>query len=322
MQPPPTPNDEESRLAELHGLELLDSPAEERFDRFTRLARRLFGVPIALVSLVDSDRQWFKSRQGLDAEETPREVSFCGHAVLEDALFVVEDTRDDARFADNPLVTGAPHIRFYAGFPLTGPGGYRVGTLCIIDTEPRSFGCEDREMLRDLGSMVRTELAAVEIATLDDLTRISSRRGFLALSERALSQCVRADQTAAVLMIDMDGFKQINDQHGHPVGDAALVEFAALLVETFRTSDVVGRLGGDEFAVLLVGATEETAALSLRRLEAAVRRRNETTPHPYALAYSAGLAQCIDGTDALQAALERADQRMYDRKRDHKRRAA
>ncbi|WP_313166075.1 sensor domain-containing diguanylate cyclase [Massilia oculi] len=130
---------------------------ETRFDRYTRLAAMTFGVPIALVSLVDAERQWFKSRAGLEAEETPRSISFCSHAVQARELLVVEDAACDPRFADNPLVTGEPHIRFYAGQPVYSDG-QAVGTLCIIDRAPRSFSIEERQVLEDLAVLVETEL--------------------------------------------------------------------------------------------------------------------------------------------------------------------
>jgi GAF domain-containing protein len=123
----------------LRALKILDSGPEERFDRLTRLAKRMFGVSISLVSLVDSDRQWFKSSQGLDATETPRDISFCRHAILGDTVFAVPDTLKDDRFHDNPLVTDAPNIRFYAGCRLTIAYGSKLGTLCIIDHKPRFF---------------------------------------------------------------------------------------------------------------------------------------------------------------------------------------
>lgn len=158
MQAPEVPADEIERLEALIALGLLDSPVEERFDRVTRLACALFSVPIALVCLVDSDRQWFKSRQGLAAAETARDISFCAHAISSDAPFVVADALDDPRFADNPLVVGAPHIRFYAGIPLLSRKGLRVGTLCIIDRGPRSMSGQQIAQLTDLASIAQDEL--------------------------------------------------------------------------------------------------------------------------------------------------------------------
>ncbi len=175
---------ESERIAALKALRVLDTPAEERFDRVTRLARDLFDVKISLVSLVDRNRQWFKSRQGLAAEETPRSISFCGHAIVGHEALVVEDAQQDERFADNPLVVGPPHIRFYAGCPLRSPSGQLVGTLCIIDDEPRVFGERDKDLLHDLARIVEAELASPVRALLGTTERVSWRTRARALLYR------------------------------------------------------------------------------------------------------------------------------------------
>jgi len=162
MLPPSFPENETQRAADLRRLNILDTTAEERFDRIARIAQGYFKVPITLVSLVDTTRQWFKSKQGLEASETPRNISFCGHAILGDDVFLVPDALSDPRFADNPLVTGDPSIRFYAGAPLTSPGGSRVGTLCIIDKRSRTLSEADLAVLRDLADWVEDELARNE----------------------------------------------------------------------------------------------------------------------------------------------------------------
>jgi GAF domain-containing protein len=154
-----TPATTESlRLASLCALNILDTPAEARFDRFTLLATAAFSVPIALVSLVDADRQWFKSRQGLAATETARSIAFCSYAIEAEDTFVVPDALRDPRFANSPLVLGAPHIRFYAGHPIRTLDGYAAGTLCIIDTAPRAFTPAQQAMLVSLAKMVEDEL--------------------------------------------------------------------------------------------------------------------------------------------------------------------
>ena len=158
MQAPEAPLNEAARLIELCDLSILDTPPEERFDKITRIAQEHFKVPIVLVSLVDQSRQWFKSIQGLDATETPREISFCGHAILGDEVFYVPNTLEDPRFADNPLVTGPPHIRFYAGAPLSTPNGLKIGTLCIIDTVARTLSDHEFGILRDLADCVEQEI--------------------------------------------------------------------------------------------------------------------------------------------------------------------
>jgi GAF domain-containing protein len=191
MIAPAIPVNESTRIDTLRSFNILDTSPEERFDRLTRLAKRLFNVPIALVSLVDTNRQWFKSCVGLSTSETPRDISFCGHAILGDDIFMVPDTLTDERFYNNPLVTGSPGIRFYAGCPLTVPDGSKLGTLCLVDNKPRILDDEERKLLQDLARMVEQETAAVQMATMDELTMLSNRRGFEALAEHALKACHR-----------------------------------------------------------------------------------------------------------------------------------
>jgi GAF domain-containing protein len=155
---PPLPRDEERRLAAVHRLGILDTEPEERFDRLTRLAAALFDVPIALVSLIDRDRQWFKSCHGLTEVGTSREVSFCAHAILRQEAMIVPDTLRDYRFADNPLVVDKPNIRFYAGFPIEAFGS-PIGTLCIVDRRPHQLNQSEIRLLADLAELVREELA-------------------------------------------------------------------------------------------------------------------------------------------------------------------
>lgn len=271
MNPPALPSDEEARLKSLESLEVLDTPAEERFDRVTRLSRRVFGVPIALVSLVDRDRQWFKSAQGLAACQTSREISFCGHAILGSSTFVVEDAALDPRFSDNPLVTGDPKIRFYAGRPLRGADGHRVGTLCIIDRSPRTMSAEDLRTLEDLAVMVEEELKVIRmsraeremrtecerlkrLALVDTLTRVWNRGAIVDVLTRELGHAQREQTSVAVIMADLDHFKNVNDTHGHPAGDAVLLESARRFKMAVRPYDAVGRYGGEEFLIVLPGA--------------------------------------------------------------------
>ncbi|MDM4767035.1 sensor domain-containing diguanylate cyclase [Pelomonas sp. SE-A7] len=313
------PADEAARLLALQSLHLLDSEREERFDRFTRLARRLFNVPIALVSLIDADRQWFKSAQGLDElVETPRDISFCSHAILQPKALVIADARLDERFVDNPLVTGPPHIRFYAGRPLKAPSGHRVGTLCILDTRPRQLEAEDLTLLDDLADMVEHELDILLLATVDELTGLSNRRGFEALSRHALGLCRRLGRPGVLLFFDLDGFKSINDERGHAEGDRALQAFARILRSTFRESDVVARLGGDEFAVLLTNATPQDCDRALQRLTTAIYEHNAVAAYP--LRYSVGRAD-FDPARHPDAAtlLAEADQLMYRHKQSRRR---
>jgi GAF domain-containing protein len=158
MLAPGLPQNEAERIQVLHDLLILDTDPEERFDLITAYCQSRFMVEIALVSLVDTDRQWFKSACGLDARETPREISFCGHAILQDEVFIVKDALNDPRFADNPLVLGPPNIRFYAGAPLKLSSGHNIGTLCIIHPKAKSLEEEEVDHLRVLAHMVSMEL--------------------------------------------------------------------------------------------------------------------------------------------------------------------
>ena len=194
MRRPALPEDESARLAALRALQVLDTPPEERFDRITRVAQRLFGVPIALISLVDAERQWFKSCLGLDLRETSRDVSFCGHAILGDDVLVIPDARQDPRFADNPLVTGALHLRFYAGQPLRDHQGYRLGTLCLLDHAPRDFTADDRQMLRDLAVWAEAELNATSLSQALLSQQESEAR--VRRAEADLAAALAAQQTA------------------------------------------------------------------------------------------------------------------------------
>ena len=319
MTAPPIPEDERSRLHALRELNILDTPPEERFDRLTRLARRLFNVPIALVSLVDEDRQWFKSNAGLEITETPRVNSFCAHAINQNDVFTVRDTLEDNRFQDNPLVKGDPRIRFYAGCPLHVPNGKRLGTFCVIDREPRTLTGDETEMLRDLAALAEQELVAAHLATMDELTLLSNRRGFMAMARHALNLCRRLNRSAALLYFDLNRFKQINDQYGHAEGDRALQVFADVLKRTFRESDIAGRLGGDEFVVFVTGTGKDQTETLLDRLEREIGECNTTQQRGYDLSYSVGVTQFDPDThNTLESLLKDADTQMFEKKHARK----
>lgn len=317
MNAPDKPADEHKRLETLRSLKILDTSPEERFDRLTRLAKRLFGVPISLISLVDDDRQWFKSNMGLSASETPRDVSFCGHAILGDEAFIVPDAALDARFSDNPLVTGDPNIRFYAGCPLTVSNGSKIGTLCLLDRQPRVLSDDDRDLLADLAAMAEQEIAAVQLATMDELTMLSNRRGFVALAQHAINVCKRQGKALALHFFDLNKFKQINDQFGHAEGDRALTVFGAVLRKVFRDSDVVGRLGGDEFVVLLTDVDNDGSAQVLDRLRDELEQINARDKRGYRIQFSVGTAMFDpDKHASIEDLMGEADDVMYRAKRN------
>jgi diguanylate cyclase (GGDEF)-like protein/PAS domain S-box-containing protein len=205
----PLPLDEDLRLQALKRLDILDSEPEEAFDRVARLAARAFGVPIVLVSLVDEDRQWFKSHHGLAACETPRSMSFCAHAVLSKRMLVVEDARDDERFLDNPLVLGAPFIRFYAGAPLRLADGQVIGTLCLIDTQARGFESGDAQTLAEYAQLIERELE-VRRQLIRSRTAHERDRRSLAISEARFTTVFKETPIGNAL-VALDGrFLEVN----------------------------------------------------------------------------------------------------------------
>lgn len=217
MLPPPVPQNEQQRLAKLQAYGVLDTLPEESFDRVTRLAADILNVPIALVSLIDSDRQWFKSKVGLAADETSREISFCGHAILGDGLFEIQDATKDERFVDNPLVTAGPEIRFYAGAPLTTPDGLNIGTLCAIDTKPRRLDERERRLLLDLSHVVVDELE-LRVALKDSMTTIANEVSQRSLQNDFVSAVTHELRTpltsiqGALRLIEAGAFGAVSDK--------------------------------------------------------------------------------------------------------------
>lgn len=303
---------EDARLAALERYDILDTPREESFDRITRLAKRIFRVPMVTVTLLDGHRQWFKSRQGLAACETPRAPAFCNVAIEREDPLVIHDAAKDPRFADNPLVTGDPHIRFYAGAPIVTPDGHALGALCVIDTVPRDFDAEQIEMLADLAHIVTDELELRLLAATDTLTGALSRRAFRDDAARALKLAARHDHPLSLVAFDLDNFKSVNDTHGHGVGDAVLARAVAAVRRELRDSDIVGRLGGEEFAVLLPHTGARAAVEVAERLRAAVAaERFRSGAAHFSVTASFGVDTRTRTTGDVDALLREADSALY-----------
>jgi diguanylate cyclase (GGDEF)-like protein len=315
-------------MAALRSTGLLFTPSEERFDRITRLASKMLGTPIALVSLVADKCQWFKSAQGLDATETPREISFCGHAILGEDTFVVENAMDDPRFSDNPLVTSDPNIRFYAGHPLKTEDGSRVGTLCVIDRTPRKFTSEQLEVLRDLAALVETELQRGQLSqtqrdlirerdelerksSIDGLTRMWNRSTIMKLLGAELARA-RRGTPVCVAMIDADHFKNVNDTHGHQAGDTVLVALATRIRGALREYDAVGRYGGEEFIAVLSNCRLEAAQVVCERIRRIVGDEPiATQAGPLEVTVSIGLVAFNAERADLEGIIGAADAALY-----------
>ena len=291
MPAAPIPENEVDRLEALRSYDLLDTPPEEAFDRLTALASRLFKVPIAIISLMDAERLWSKSQVGLEATEMDRSISFCSHTILSDHPLIVPDTRLDHRFADNPLVTGEPHVRFYAGAALRSMCGHVIGTLDILDKLPRILTPEESTNLEDLAAIISREMELrrvaqkaasdseerrqieeqiKQLAYYDTLTGLPNRRMFKDRLELTLAQTHRSRQQVGVLFLDLDRFKVVNDSLGHRLGDQLLQRTADRLRHSIRGGDTLARLGGDEFTVLLhtLASAEDIVIVAERIIEA------------------------------------------------------
>ena len=257
---------EERRLEALKGFEVLDTPPEETFDRITRLAKALMEAPIALVSLVDRDRQWFKSRQGLDMAQSPRNVSFCAHAIEHDGPLIVPDARKDPRFRDNPLVVGDPKIRFYLGIPLKTSEGYNLGTLCVMDRRPRQASQTQIAAMYDLASFVIDELELRRLATTDTLTGALTQRTFMKDAGRAFDVAGRYGRPFSCIVLDVDQFGSIRNDKGPAAGDAVLRAMASACRATIRPVDLFGRTRAEEFAIAMPETNLEGAEVAAERL--------------------------------------------------------
>lgn len=308
---------EQARLTNLDRYDVLDTPSEEAFDRITRLTRRIFDVPMSTISLIDGHRQWFKSRQGVSASETSKGPALCNVAVREARPLIVPDTLADARFADNPFVLGEPHIRFYAGVPLRTPEGHCIGTLCAMDTKPRTFLADQLDTLSDLAHIVISELELRVLAMTDGLTGALSRRSFRDEFSRAFALAVRHKHELSCIMLDLDHFKSVNDQHGHPVGDRVLSAVAQVCRDELRKSDAFGRVGGEEFAILLPHTGLASAMQVAEKLRGSIARLDiPTLRNSIRITASFGVAALNGSVGDPDMLLQNADAALYAAKDD------
>jgi diguanylate cyclase (GGDEF)-like protein len=314
---------EATRLAALDRYDILDTPAEEAFDRITRIARSVFGTPISTVTFVDGHRQWFKSRQGVVEHETRKPDSFCNIALRQDGVLVVPDALNDPRFAETGLVTGPPNIRFYAGAPLRSAEGHGLGALCVVDTKPREFTTEQAAILRDLAGVVMREMEAQKLNSTDSLTGALSRSGFRNEAQRAIALALRHKHTASCNIFDIDHFKAVNDGHGHAAGDLALVRCAQTCRERLRTSDIFGRVGGEEFAVVLphTGDADAMKVAEILR-ESIAEQKVPTAAALLSITASFGVATIDRSVADIDELLRRADVALYIAKENGRNRCA
>lgn len=306
-------DEEHARLAALHRYEILDTEPQEAFDRITRLTKTVLQMPIVLVNMVDKDRQWFLSRQGVQEREIPRrDSSFCVHAIKQTDPFIVSDTLKDPRFADNPRVIARPPVRFYCGVPLRSRDGFNVGTLCSMDIKTRQLTPQQVEIMRDFGQLVIDELELRLQANTDSLTGAMSRRSFHIEAEREIARAERNGTELSCALIDIDHFKSINDTYGHGVGDLVLQRVVAVCKSELRSTDYIGRLGGEEFAVMLPDTSLDSALDVAERMRKAVAAMAvEVLAGKISVTVSVGLAPRTADKNSLELLLESADVAVY-----------
>ncbi|QLE46849.1 sensor domain-containing diguanylate cyclase [Nostoc sp. C057] len=326
----PLYKNEAERLKALTDYNILDTLPEQAFDDLTAIAAYVCKTPIALISLVDADRQWFKSNIGLKVRETPRESAFCSHAILQpENILVVPNAIKDARFANNPLVKSNSKIRFYAGVPLVTPNGFPIGTLCVMDTVPRQLSYQQldalrrltrqaiaqMELIQEIRNRKQSEIEGRQLSLTDDLTGLHNRRGFFVMAEQELKIAHRMRLLCWVIFIDLDGLKQINDTLGHDMGDALIVDAGQLLKQSFRNSDIVARLGGDEFIVFISSYFKDADSIQAY-LQVNIANFNQEQNRSYELSMSMGIERYSPGSNmSLEQLIARSDELMYAHKR-------
>jgi diguanylate cyclase (GGDEF)-like protein len=335
---------EQERLAALHSLAILDTQGEQQYDDLTHLASYICGTSMALISLVDKDRQWFKSKVGVALEGTARSESVCAYTIQQPGLFIVEDATQDERFSSMPLVTGGV-FRFYAGAPISTVDGHKIGSLCVLDEKPRELSEEQKQALLVLSRSATAYLAirgqvqqllknaderrAVEyklrenhalleeanrqlqlLAATDSLTGLPNRRVLEAnLNDLRHSPAV-AGRPLSALMIDVDHFKRVNDTFSHETGDLVLKRVAELLRSSVRGTDLVSRYGGEEFVILMRAATSEVALKQAERLRAAVAG-DTLGAVPVTISIGVATVTCEQWQQELPSLLPEADKALY-----------
>lgn len=319
----PLPANEEQRLLAVHSYDILDTPPEVDFDTLTRVAVHALNVPAAVIGLLDSNRLWFKSQIGLGVPQLDRQIAFCAHAImLPDQPLIVEDLREDPRFKQNPLVTEAPHLCFYAGAPLIDRNGYALGTIAVVDTQPRKFSESQSNLLSDLSTLVITALESRQranqlghLAKTDHLTGLSNRGQFERTLNSEIAYSRRTGESFTLLYMDLNDFKLINDTFGHAAGDEVLCEVARRMAKQVRAEDLLARLGGDEFGVFMRPSIEESPqSLANRIIEVVSVPIILSTGDMVSVGISVGIATYTDAVGSMAALMAQADSALYEAK--------
>jgi diguanylate cyclase (GGDEF)-like protein len=321
----PIPSNELDRLSAVRAYEILDSQPEVDFDALTRLAANALNMPAAVIGMMDANRLWFKSQLGLGVPQLDRQIAFCAYAVLNpEELLIVEDLRLDPRFKENPLVTQPPYLRFYAGAVLIDPKGYALGTIAVVDTNPRKFSETQGLILKDLSKLVITALQSryralqlENLAMTDHLTGLANRAQFERTLKSEIAQFRVTGKPFTVFYMDLDNFKMVNDTFGHSAGDEVLVKVGHLIAQQVRTGDITARLGGDEFGIFMRDGNKGLASSLAKRIVKSVTKPiTLTSGDCVSIGISIGVATYSDDTQTIDSLMSLADQALYIDKRN------
>lgn len=339
------PMNETSRLKALLDYNILDTLPEDSYDDITLLASEICGTPMAAVSLVDDTRQWFKSKVGLTIPETPREIAFCAHAILQPDIMIVNDVHSDKRFADNPFVTGEPGIRFYAGAPLITPRGEALGTLCVIDQVQRSLSDTQINALRVLSRQVMAQLELrkhislleqkqrlledyrdqlevtnallQKLSITDDVTGFNNTRFLHQYLDHYLYSASEEQKKLTLVFFDMDNFKEVVEQHGHLLGAKVLKEVAEVVHSHLGNEDHIVRYGGDEYIVILPDQDNAAALPKVETIKSGINSTRYLQQEGINVRVTAsfGLATFPDDAADKTQLLKEADQCLFQSKK-------
>ncbi|MBS3650073.1 sensor domain-containing diguanylate cyclase [Pseudaminobacter sp. 19-2017] len=306
---------EHQRLDALDRLDAVDAPRNESFDRIARLIQTIFEVPIALVTVIDAHRQLYKACIGLNIEQVERRDTICRMTIQQEGPMIISDTLADPNFATHPHVTGGLKVRFYAGASLRTPDGHNIGTVCAIDTKPRSFSERQTRVLAELADMTVEYIALRQLASIDALTGALTRRAFRESGERAIALAQRHKHNLSLIALDIDHFKRVNDSFGHAAGDQVLAAVASACAANLRQSDVFGRIGGEEFAIILPHTHRSGALEVAEKLRAAIAGTEfRLGGEPCQITASFGVSTLDIATTDVDGLLANADAALYQAK--------
>jgi diguanylate cyclase (GGDEF)-like protein len=333
----PPPRFEQQKNEVLQRYRILNGSDVYVADQIVRTAAQVFSVPMVVVSLNERYRNWYRSVYGVQTPVLERLLSFCAQANLSDLPFAVSDVRVDVHFASDPVVEGPPHVVFFAGAPLRDPDGKRFGSLCLVDSRPHEFSDEKLRLLESFAGIVSQDICVrsaaryavrdlieaehdkcglFDMAMTDPLTKALNRRAFYRFAEREVMRAGRHGKPVSAMLFDIDHFKQVNDVHGHGVGDEVLTRLVECVTRSVRDEDLLGRLGGEEFAMVLPETEPLRAVILANRIRESVSEMNFAgKTGPFRITISIGISEPGFADLDILPALERADSALYQAKR-------